>query len=307
MNRYEKVTDHQLSVAAAKYGDRLLAKVRLADVVDVDAWTAGVRRYGLASHLDFVMVTAETSMPKFAVELDGRQHWTDPATRRRDRLKDQLCEWAGLPLLRITSEFIRRQGRWTVLNYAIEAFYLSEGFFEAQEAGHIPMDEPLFATSFLVPTADGSLGLNALDHEARLLLLREYQDLRLPTYAPDVFWTTDPSAGAVQAHAWMAVAPNRYLVARTRVRDCRFQGITPSELAGQLVVLELADHAKKWLAGEAVACDRRTLLCYMGEAQKYISDGGFLGCVTGGALRAGGPPPMTIDIDAQTLGGRSPR
>jgi magnesium-transporting ATPase (P-type) len=31
---------------------------------------------------------------------NGAQHWTDPATRRRDPLKDLLSEYAGLQLLR---------------------------------------------------------------------------------------------------------------------------------------------------------------------------------------------------------------
>jgi very-short-patch-repair endonuclease len=44
-----------------------------------------------------------------AVELDGKQHDTDPLTQPRDRLKDSLCHKAGLPLIRV------RWGAWQAL------------------------------------------------------------------------------------------------------------------------------------------------------------------------------------------------
>ncbi len=125
VNFHEKVTDRLLSTAAADNGDRLLAKVRLADVLEVEHLTGRAKHYALAAHLDFVMVHAETSAPRFAVELDGAQHWSDPVVQARDRNKDQLCELAGLPLLRITSDFTRREGRWTVLTYLVDAFSTS--------------------------------------------------------------------------------------------------------------------------------------------------------------------------------------
>lgn len=56
VNSYEKVTDRLLTTAAADHGDRLLAKVRLADVIEVEQLTGRAKNYGLSSHLDFVMV-----------------------------------------------------------------------------------------------------------------------------------------------------------------------------------------------------------------------------------------------------------
>ncbi|MFF5077705.1 hypothetical protein ACFY36_11675 [Actinoplanes sp. NPDC000266] len=41
-----------------------------------------------------------------------------------------------------------------------------------------------------------------------------------------------------------------------------------------------------------VACDRRTLLKYIAEAQRLIDAGGLCGSGTCGALKPGGPPPI---------------
>lgn len=301
VNRYEKVTDQLLTAVAAEHGDRLLAKVRVADVMDVDSLTGAVKHYGLSAHYDFVMIQADTSVPKFAVELDGTQHWTDPATQRRDRLKDQLSEWAELPLLRITSDFTQQRGRWSVLTYVVDAFYLSEAFLAAQEAGSVPWDEPFDAASFLRRGDDGRLGFNTLDHEPRIELLRMFEAGRLPFFAPDEWHTKDVKARAVQTHAWMAVASNRYLVSRVRVRDFFFQGMSPSELSSQLAVAEFADLARRWLDGEPVACDQRRLARHMAEVQDAIDAGGFLGSGSGGAMKASGPLPTTINVRTSNL------
>lgn len=293
---YEKVTHRLLTTAAENYGDELYAKVRLADVIDADGYTGRPKNYALSAHLDFLMLDRETLLPRFAVEFDGKQHWSDPATRERDRLKDTLCQEAGLPLLRITSEYTRTQGRWTVLSYVVEGFYFSLAFFEAQEQGHIPLDEPFDFGNVVATGEDGRLMFNTLDAPVRLRLLELHQANLLPSYAPDVYLTTSAAAGSVQAHAFMAVAPDRYLIGRVGLRDCRFQGVGPCEIAEQLAVAEVGALAERWLAGEAAACNGATLVKSMHEIQRAIDAGGFLSASTGNALQAGGPLPATIAI-----------
>jgi very-short-patch-repair endonuclease len=285
---YEKATDRLLTAAAIENGDRLLTKVRLADVIDDEGLTGRAKRYALSAHLDFVMVDAETSVPRFAIEFAGAQHWTDVTVRERDRLKDAVCETAGLPLLRITSEFTRKTGRWRVLSYVVDAFFLSGAFFDAQERGVIPLDEPFDAESFLTKDEQGRIVFNTIDGPGRLRLLEHREAKCLPCFTPDEFHTALAKEGAVQSHAFMAVATDRYLIGRVRIRDFLFQGVSPGEVAGQLAVAELADLAEHWIAGEAAACNGKDLAKSMTEEERAIDAGGFLGCATGGALRAGG-------------------
>jgi hypothetical protein len=296
VNFYEKVTDRLLTTAAADHGDRLLAKVRLADVIDVDHLTGRAKSYGLSSHLDFVMVRADTSEPRFAVELDGAQHWTDPAVRERDRLKDDLCELAQLPLLRVTSAFTHQKGRWTVLTYLVDAFYLAEAFYEAQVSGSIPWDEPFDAGSFITTDEDGQRGFNMLDAVARRRLWALHEHGELPAALPDTWVTSSDAEGAVCAHAFLAVATDRYLISRVRVRDFNFPGVGPGELAMQLAVLDIEQQATRWLAGEAVASHGRDLAKAMAEVQRHLDAGGFRSSATGGGLAPGGPPPSTITV-----------
>ena len=297
VNFHEKVTDRLLSTVATDTGDRLLAKVRLADVIDVEHVTGRAKQYALAAHLDFVMVHAETSAPRFAVELDGSQHWDDPVVRERDRIKDELCELAGLPLLRITSDLTRREGRWTVLTYLVDAFYMAEAFYEAQERGAIPWDEPFVVSSSIAFDAEGGPTFNSLDAKALLALNGHAEAGRLPHGSPDVFRTARSDEGAVFAHAFLAVAPARYLVSRVKVRDFRFQGISPGEIAEQLALAELGELAEQWLAGAAVACDAKTLTALLSEVQANIDAGGFRGSATSGALAPGGALPASAEIN----------
>jgi hypothetical protein len=139
-HRYEKAADELLQTFSADTGDRLVPMMRLADVVDIDSLNdqiPGARWFALSAQLDFVMVDRDSGLPKFAVEMDGRQHWTDLGQRRKDAIKDSICEDAGLPLLRVTSDFVRTTGRWPLLSYAVDAYYMSEAFFEAQENGSV--------------------------------------------------------------------------------------------------------------------------------------------------------------------------
>ena len=74
----------------------------------------------------------------------------------------------------------------------------------------------------------------------------------------------------------MAVAPNRYLIARVRARDLLFQGIGPGGIASLPVVAEIGYQVERWLADEAVACDRRELMEVAAEVQHAIVAAGLL-------------------------------
>lgn len=295
VNLYEKVTDRLLTEQAAASGDRLLAKVRLADVIEADALTGRAKDYALRAHLDFVMVNADTLEPRFAVELDGAQHRTDPTVRERDQLKDQLCDTAGLPLLRITADLTRKHGRWVVLSYLVDAFYLAEAFYEAQETGAIPWDEPFDAGSFITSGPDGQT-FNSLDASVRGRLWSQYKAGQLLTPVPDTFLTAMPDGPSVVAHSFLAVAPHRYLISRVEVRSFSFPGVGASELASELSVVEIGDLADEWLAGGAVARSASDLLRQAAEVQRHIDAGGFLGSSTGGGIDAGGPVDMGLVV-----------
>ena len=281
VNKAEVDIDRQLVEIAAENGDRLMPKVRVADVVEldqIDGLKSVEKTFGLKAHLDFVMVDAETSLPRFAVELDGRQHWTDPEARWRDRTTDSLLDRAELPLLRVTSEYGHGDGRWPVMRYAVEAFYRSEAFFQAQHDGIVPWDEPFDPGNFLTRDDDGQLIFDTLDAKAIRRLRQLYSTGKIPAAVPSHFCTELPDDGIVQAHAFLAVDHDRYLVGKARVRDFRFQGIAPSELAEQLAIAEIGRMAEMWThdGSAPVAVNGRSLKKEIAEIQGAIDQGHLL-------------------------------
>lgn len=135
-----------------------------------------------------------------------------------------------------------------MLTNAVDAFYLSEAFDEAQDAGIVPYDEALSPTMVWRPDGSGRMVQNAMDADARATLWAIESSGQLPAAMPDLFITRDEASGAVYADAFLGVAPDRYLVTQTRVRDFRFRGLSAGEIAEQLTMIELADQARSWLA-----------------------------------------------------------
>jgi hypothetical protein len=102
VNASERALDRLLVDTCRTFDARPHAKVRLGDVVDFNH--SGISNedfhYATRAHLDFVITQGDQSQPVLGVELDGAAH-RDMGRQRQDRLKDSLCELAGLPLLRL--------------------------------------------------------------------------------------------------------------------------------------------------------------------------------------------------------------
>jgi len=74
-------------------------------------------------------------------------------------------------------------------------------------------------------------------------------------------------------------------------------GITPSELAENLAIIEIADRVKKWLSNAApVAINRERLAKDFAELQRAVNAGCFLSAGSHSANRviAGGLPPLHV-------------
>lgn len=84
---------------------RVFAKVRLADVVQVDkglgraAWQRAFNAIG-SKHVDFVICRSEDMAFMGAIELDDASHGRGKR-KERDGVVDKILEAAGIPLIRI--------------------------------------------------------------------------------------------------------------------------------------------------------------------------------------------------------------
>lgn len=140
INRWEQATDVALAEAAARCGVRVFAKVRVASALPIDrsGLTAEEFSYALRAEFDFVVADGERGTPQFAIEFDEHHHLTDATTIARDRLKSAVCRRFALPLVRIDSAYLRRERRFTLIGYLLEAWHMERSFDAAQERGEIP-------------------------------------------------------------------------------------------------------------------------------------------------------------------------
>ena len=83
-------------------------------------------------------------------------------------------------MLRITRDLPIARAAGSVLTYVVDGSYPAHEFHEGQVAGNIPWDESFIVTSVVNRTADGRLGFNALDQEARIFLLEATKAGKLP-------------------------------------------------------------------------------------------------------------------------------
>ncbi len=143
-NKQEERTHEILDDIARKYEARIFAKMRVADtlIIENSGLPNNEYSYAFKAHFDFVIVNKD-SIPEFAVEFDGLQHKFDPSSIYRDKLKNNICRKLDFPLLRITSEYFEKIGRFpTILSWITELYFLQKFFYVAQDKGEIPLDEP---------------------------------------------------------------------------------------------------------------------------------------------------------------------
>ncbi|TDU67854.1 DUF2726 domain-containing protein [Streptomyces sp. KS 21] len=276
VNRGEELAHHLIGKAVQRNGDQISLKSRLADVIDVEAvsgTSASDLTYAMKAHLDFV-IADEESLPRFAIEIDGSSHWANDRARSNDERKDRLCQEAGLPLIRVGSNFARREGRWTVLEYLISTFYTWQASEAAQERGELPED--FFFSPFLMMRPENKPGeylFDTLDADARTAIVRLWKEGTLP--APVVQWHSFnvPERRSVKTYAFIPAAADRYLVGASEIRAFGFCGITGSELGEQLAIAETGSLATQWANGKAVAMNTKRATKALDEVRQAAIEG----------------------------------
>jgi hypothetical protein len=267
-NSYEVLTADVL-VEAAKAGNAVVAeKIRVADALEIGA--SGLSdeeyEYALKAHFDFVVVAGDDHMPLFAVEFDGPSH-DDPDVKRRDALKDAICAKLGMPLLRVREEHLLGLVHESILAWLVRVWFLAAAF------------EPLTGEPFnfrltLTEPADGRpahIATFVPEARGRIFdfLVRDAGGGQLKAQEPDgtrhmtvTFWFPyvaahdDPEGtGYAQGYALASLQSGAGLVGRSRCRAVRFGPIRPSDIAGELALLDLAEQIESLELGQLDASE----------------------------------------------------
>lgn len=97
----------RLKPLADRYGLGITAKIRLADLIEVD--TEQTREFGRffsrisSKHIDFGLVNPENMEVKFLIELDDSSH-NRPDRMERDDFINKVCKKTGYVLIRTTGD-----------------------------------------------------------------------------------------------------------------------------------------------------------------------------------------------------------
>src|SRR5262249_27744065 len=112
--------------------------------------------YALKGHFDFVVAEGPGGPARFAVEFDGPTHDTDLDTIHRDLSKNHICQKLGMPFLRIDAGYLRRIGRFTLVGWLTELWFMYEEFLRVQAKGDIdPYEVFNYAAFFCLAHREG--------------------------------------------------------------------------------------------------------------------------------------------------------
>jgi hypothetical protein len=254
VNLGEVETDAVLREAVGELGARVFAKPRLADVLNIDR--SGLSKdefsYALKAHLDFVIASESDGTPHFAVEFDGPYHSTSPNARRRDTMKDSICDQLGLPLLRVDADFLRTVKGFRLVAWLTELWFVYDGFVKAQESGYIAWDEP-FDTGSVVEHDEKGRWIHPYDlaDNARRTVRQACEDGRIQDFTPNYLYRSRDEYG--EAYALLKVDDDRWLTSYARIRAFHFPPVTPGGLAADLAVVDVVDKLAEYERGAAVA------------------------------------------------------
>lgn len=246
-NLAEAAVNRQLSKYAEENGYKIYVKMRLRDAIDIDGMETSARERDFAwkSHLDFVCVDEEENLPVLAVEYDGHQHLTDARQRDRDKIKDTLCRQAELPLLRIDSEYARKEGKWRVLDYILSVHESAKAFHEAQRRGHVPADEDFYHGLIIELDEEGNASLMGLDMPANRFLLG-FRDRQQCLWQSSWWRARD---GQCEARTLLALPNGLYLTSYCSLRDFTIEGVGALTISEELAVAELGWKARSFEEG----------------------------------------------------------
>ncbi|MBB5366316.1 DUF2726 domain-containing protein [Deinococcus humi] len=252
-NRSEEATNSELYALAQKLGLRLQPKAKLSDVFKID--NSGISdeefRYALMAHFDF-LVMDEDWMPLFVVEFDGPTHQSSEQIER-DKKKDKLCKQFGLSILRIDSKFIRTEVRqMSLLAWLCKIWLFERDFSQAQEQGAIPSDEPFLWFSVMSEEAGQPVTYPYdISLPSRLYLIELFKASKTRSSAPLI--TTYETADVVYAECFFRLTDDLVAMSQSSVKQFKFRGIAPCEVAEELAVIQIAENIKEIFQGRAEA------------------------------------------------------
>ena len=268
LNLAESVTDARLREICAEFDANVNPKIRVADVFEIEASGIADQLYSFAlkSHFDFV-ITGPDHIPIFAVEFDGPGHRSADA-KRRDQLKNELCDHFEFQLLRINQKYFSPTfSNWDLLGWFCTVWFVKRGWDDDVLEGKIPYEDSIFDPMFVsVVTKSGTRGLE-LERHARSEFGRLFRGGVIPSHMPEWIVAKD-KGGTLRALAWIKVSEVEGAITETAMQQQRVGDWVHFAIRG-IVLSRLEDAVSRVLSSQSPPVPVSDIRAY---AQKFRND-----------------------------------
>src|SRR5689334_2570483 len=238
LNLHEADTHTRLKETCEKYGASVYPKIRLADVLPIEnsGITNDLYSYALQAHFDFV-VTDDKHVPLFAVEFDGPSHETEEQVVR-DKKKNKICEIFNFPLLRINAKYLDKKYRsLDLLSWFVETWFFRDAFFNAQEEGLVPEDEPFDPMLIIeLPGRKERFPL-WLSAGLRIKIQKLAEAKTINDFVPNE-WIGIDKNGNYHGLTWLSIDDERVVISQTAMRAQSFP-VVESDILSELLIFQL--------------------------------------------------------------------
>ena len=218
LNFPEAKTDSRLREVCEDFDARVFAKIRVADVLQIN--DSGIDndqyRYALQAHFDFV-VADDNSNPLFAVEFDGAGH-SEPEAQHRDEMKNNLCDRFQFPLLRINQKYLNPDfSNWDLVRWFCTVYFIKRDWDADVESGKIPYEDSIFDPMFVsVQTKTGWHSLE-LENNARAEFGKLFREGKIPLHICN--WiTAQDGENVLRSIAWINTSKSTGVVVETAMK-----------------------------------------------------------------------------------------
>ncbi|MHC5597640.1 MAG: DUF2726 domain-containing protein [Nostoc sp.] len=266
VNKYEISTNEELKKVASKYNAQVLTKVRIADVEKIEnsGLTCDEYSYALKAHFDFVVTIGKSLSSEFVIEFDETSHGQYKTSIKNDKLKNSICKKLQIPIFRINTNFLKEVGELPKFNrrsifagkfdslasWLVEIWFLEKAFYEAQNNGLVPCDEPFCWSSFI--------GQDPFA-QSRLYLHNLYKEKLCTTYIPRIIKGHDIDEVAWATLAILPLNNGRYIFGFAECKSVNFSAISAYELCEELAILNIVDEIIKYEKSEFLGLTKQEI------------------------------------------------
>ncbi|MCY8267083.1 hypothetical protein MOC48_12055, partial [Bacillus haynesii] len=196
----------------------------------------------------------------------------------RDEIKNRLVKRFDLPLLRINSLYLEEKYRnLDLLSWCVEVWFLAEYFYEAQENGIVPYDEPFSPESIFSLSGNEKKFPFFLSFDIRNEIRKLSEKKQIKSLIPNAWIGTDNN-GNYYGISWLYIDNETGVFTTSGIKGQRFP-VSESELLEEIMIFDLYEQLLGFFNNKRRSVSNREIFKRINEFEKkyriaLVSSGG---------------------------------